>query len=59
MGLLCALQVTAKGVRLIDCHTKQLVSEWHPSSGRSINVAAGSPTQVSGQSIKVAAGSFT
>uniref|UniRef100_A0A7S3QK85 DNA damage-binding protein 1 n=1 Tax=Dunaliella tertiolecta TaxID=3047 RepID=A0A7S3QK85_DUNTE len=40
------IQVTASGVRLIDCHSRHLVSEWKPSSGGAINVATGSPTQV-------------
>ncbi|KAF5831460.1 mono-functional DNA-alkylating methyl methanesulfonate N-term-domain-containing protein [Dunaliella salina] len=36
------IQVTSAGVRLIDCHSRQLVTEWKPSSGGAINVAVSS-----------------
>lgn len=40
------VQVTSSAVRLIDAHTRELISEWKPPSNRSIIVAAGSSTQV-------------
>lgn len=40
------LQVTGKEARLIDCHTKQVVSTWRASSGDSINLAAANPSQL-------------
>uniref|UniRef100_A0A7S0WJG8 DNA damage-binding protein 1 n=1 Tax=Chlamydomonas leiostraca TaxID=1034604 RepID=A0A7S0WJG8_9CHLO len=39
-------QVTAAGVRLVDCHSQQLVAQWSPPGGGAINMAAGSPTQI-------------
>lgn len=39
-------QVTSGGVRLVDCVSETLVGMWTPPAGFSINVAAGSPTQV-------------
>ena len=41
------VQVTSSAVRLVDCTTSQLVTEWRPPAGTTISVAAGSPAQVS------------
>lgn len=40
------VQITTTTVRLIDCHTLELVAEWRPPAGKNIVVAAGSPSQV-------------
>lgn len=40
------VQITKQALRLIDAGTQQLVQDWRPPNGLSINVAAASPTQV-------------
>ena len=39
------VQVTRASLRLLSAGTKQLLHEWRPPSGLSIDVAAGSPSQ--------------
>ena len=39
------MQVTSKGVRLIDCSTSELITEWAPQGG-SVVLAAASASQV-------------
>ncbi|KAG2483888.1 hypothetical protein HYH03_017282 [Edaphochlamys debaryana] len=40
------VQVTSSSVRLVECGSLALASQWTPPPGFAINVAAGSPTQV-------------
>jgi DNA damage-binding protein 1 len=40
------VQVTNGAVRLVDCATQQLITSWTPPAGKSIVVAAASPSQV-------------
>lgn len=40
------LQVTSAAVRLVDASSHALAAEWRPPAGLSINVAAGSASQV-------------